>query len=54
MPKLTRRAVVAAAAGTLAAASLSRTASAQSDYPNRPIRLVVPFPPGGVNDAVAR
>ena len=29
-------------------------AFAQSDYPNKPITLVVPYPAGGANDAVAR
>src|SRR5213592_955080 len=29
-------------------------ARAQTRYPERPIRLIIPFPPGGVNDAVGR
>ena len=40
----------AAAAFALAAAS----AFAQSDYPNKPITMIVPFPPGGVADITAR
>ena len=29
-------------------------AQAQSDYPNKPITLVIPLPPGGTNDIMAR
>ena len=39
-------------AGLLVA--LTTMAAAQSDYPNRPVRLIIPFPPGGSNDVVGR
>jgi tripartite-type tricarboxylate transporter receptor subunit TctC len=39
-------------AGLLAV--LASPGVAQQDYPNRPIRLIIPFPPGGSNDIVGR
>ena len=41
------------AAGAVALA-FTGIASAQSSYPDKPITMIVPFPPGGVADTVAR
>ena len=41
--------VNAAAVGLIAFSAL-----AQSDYPNKPIKLLVPFPPGGTSDVMGR
>jgi tripartite-type tricarboxylate transporter receptor subunit TctC len=51
--KIPRRRFLHLAAGAAAMPAFSRIASAQA-YPARPIRLVIPFPPGGSNDAVGR
>ena len=38
----------------LAAFGITCTFTTQAAYPDRPIRLVMPFPPGGATDANAR
>ncbi|KCV59718.1 tripartite tricarboxylate transporter family receptor [Bordetella bronchiseptica 99-R-0433] len=47
-----RRLLATAAALTLAALPL--TAPLAGDYPDRPLKLVVPYPPGGATDVVGR
>ncbi|MCO6415348.1 tripartite tricarboxylate transporter substrate binding protein [Siccirubricoccus sp. KC 17139] len=49
MPGPTRRAALSLAATTLAAPAL-----AQGRFPDRPVRLIIPWPPGGSADAQLR
>jgi tripartite-type tricarboxylate transporter receptor subunit TctC len=49
-PRLSRRAALA----LLGTAGLAATAAAQEAWPSRPISIVVPGPPGGTGDVIAR
>jgi tripartite-type tricarboxylate transporter receptor subunit TctC len=53
-PVLRRRTVLGLAMIAALAASAPAPVRAQSDYPSRPITLIVPFPAGGQSDLVAR
>src|SRR5258706_16342246 len=49
---LTRRKLLAGSAGAFA---LGRTAArAQADWPTKPVKVIVPYPPGGGADTTAR
>lgn len=54
MGTISRRFLLAHAAGLTLAAQAASRAVAQEAYPSRPIKLITPFPPGGPVDVMAR
>jgi tripartite-type tricarboxylate transporter receptor subunit TctC len=50
----TRRHLLTGAAATLAAPFLARSAFAQAAWPNRPVRVIIPYPAGGGADTTGR
>src|SRR5687768_11975784 len=54
MKNITRRHALALAAAAVVSPVASGQPQPQSGYPNRPIKMVVPFPPGNSVDVVGR
>ena len=54
MHDMQRRHFLTTLAGATAAAGLPQWACAQGAYPNKPVRVIVPFAAGGTTDVVAR
>jgi tripartite-type tricarboxylate transporter receptor subunit TctC len=53
-PNPTRRRLLTTAGAALAAPLIGKAAMAQAAWPSRPVRAIVPYPPGGGADTTAR
>jgi len=52
--KITRRFLTGALCAAPLAAAVQAQAQSQTDWPTRPVRFLVPWPAGGLNDVIAR
>lgn len=49
-----RRTLISLVATAALSAALPLAAMAQADYPSKPVKIIVPFPPGGTSDVMGR